>query len=103
MLMDREKYDQLIQELSSEGLNGGRKVIILDEIRMDYNRMLDHMEELSTANAALQVETDELAKVNVKLFKDVGREVYGVKGVETPKVKTFSEAVTLESIEKANK
>lgn len=99
MAFSVEEYDKILEELGSEDLSAGRKAILLSEIRSDYAALTDHIKENTKLHDSLKAENEDLSKVNIDLFRKSGEVLYGGSPVQV-KQKSFSESITIESLEK---
>lgn len=100
MPMTKEEHEAFLNELVSAELDQTRRTEILQAMRVDYGTVHADFEALTTANTKFQSDNNDLIVSNSKLFRQLGI----VGGDEAMKKKeeekTFSEAVTLESLEK---
>ncbi len=98
MPMELEQYENLLNELNSADLTHERRTEILQELRKDYNTVVDEHKELSTSTEKLKEERENLLITNSKLFRQLGQQ-------DNPELKqkqekeSFSETVTLDILE----
>ena len=99
--MEREKHEELLNELLSADLENSRKTEILQELRADNTQMLESAETLTSSNEKLQKDNDDLVLSNSKLFRQMG--IVGNENKEKEEEqKEYSETVTLEELEGSN-
>lgn len=99
MPMDKEAYENLLNELNSPDLEHSRRTEILQELRADYSNVHTDFSEFETKTAKLEKDNNDLIISNSKLFREVGIQ-QDEKLEEKEKEKSFSEEVTIESLEK---
>lgn len=71
-LMEREKHEQLLNELLNSELDISRKTEILQELRVDHVTGHSKFEEITTSHTKLQRDNDDLVISNSKLFRQLG-------------------------------
>jgi len=99
MPMERENHENLLNELLNTELEHSRRTEILQELRADYGTVLTDFNQLNESNQKLQTDNDDLIVSNSKLFRQAG--IIGNKDKEEEHEKaTFSESITIESLEK---
>lgn len=99
--MEKEKHEELLNELLSADLENSRKTEILQELRADNTEMLENAETLTSSNEKLQKDNDDLVLSNSKLFRQMG--IVGNENKEKEEEqKEYSETVTLEELEGSN-
>ena len=97
-LMDREKHEELLNELLSEDLTIDRKTEILQTLRTDHVATHESYSELESTNSNLTKDKEELLLSNSKMFRQLG--VTGnSEAEEEEKKKEFSETVTIKELE----
>lgn len=96
--MDKEKLEEMLQELLNPELEQSRKTEILQELRVGFSTVSAELEELTKANEKLQKDNNDLVISNSKLFRQLGTLGDESKEEEVEK-KEFSETVTLEELE----
>lgn len=96
--MQRELHENLLNELLNPELEQSRRTEILQELRVDYATVETDFNQLTESNTKLQKNNDDLIVSNSQLFRQVG--ITGNKELEQKEEeKTFSETITLESLE----
>jgi protein-disulfide isomerase-like protein with CxxC motif len=99
MPLEREHHENLLNELLQSDLEQSRRTEILQELRVDYGTVLADFNQLNETNTKLQKNNDDLIVSNSQLFRQVG--ITGNPELEKKEEeKTFSETITLESLEK---
>jgi predicted nucleic acid-binding Zn-ribbon protein len=96
--MEREKHEDLLNELLTPELETSRKTEILQELRKDYGTVHSDFSDLTKNNASLQKKHDDLVVSNSMLFRQIGNSENPEKSKEEEQ-KSFSESVTIESLE----
>lgn len=97
-LMDREKHEELLNELLSEDLTIDRKTEILQTLRTDHVATHESYTELETTKSTLEKDKNELLLSNSKMFRQLG--VTGNEELEKEEEeKEFSETVTIKELE----
>lgn len=98
MAMERERHEELLNELLNPELEQSRRTEILQELRTDYAAVHSELKELTETRDKLQKDNDDLVISNSQLFRQIG--VLGnEKKEEEQQQKEFSETITLEEIE----
>lgn len=96
--MDREKHEELLNELLGEELTIDRKTEILQTLRTDHVATHESYTELETNNSNLSKDKNELLMSNSKMFRQLG--VTGNEELEKEvEEKEFSETVTIKELE----
>jgi|SRR5699024_5361603 len=96
--MEREKHEELLNELLDEDLTIDRKTEILQTLRTDHVATHESYTELETNNSKLAKDKDELLLSNSKMFRQLG--VTGNEEMEKEEEeKEFSETVTIKELE----
>lgn len=97
MVMEREQHELLLNELLSADLPVSRLTEIAQEMRVDHVETTEQYGGLTQQVEFLTRDNEDLVKSNSKWFRMLGEDtkVPDVKEVE----KTFSETITLESLE----
>ena len=99
MPLEREHHENLLNELLQSDLEQSRRTEILQVLRVDYGTVLADFNQLNETNTKLQKNNDDLIVSNSQLFRQVG--ITGNPELEKKEEeKTFSETITLESLEK---
>jgi hypothetical protein len=98
MPMPRDNHEALLNELLTADLEHTRRTEILQLLRTDYGTVLTDFEGLTTTSAKLQKEKDDLVVSNSMLFRQIGIKDDPNKQKQEDE-KSFSETVTLESLE----
>ena len=97
-LMEREKHEELLNELLQEDLTIDRKTEILQTLRTDHVATHESYAELETNNSTLSKEKEELLLSNSQMFRQLG--VVGNEEKEKEEEeKEFSETVTIKELE----
>jgi Phi29 scaffolding protein len=99
-LMDREKHEQLLNELLNTEIDISRKTEILQELRVDHVTGHSKFEEYTKTTEKLQRDNDDLIISNSKLFRQLGTVGGNEEHKKVEEEKQFSETVTLEALEK---
>lgn len=102
MVMKKEDHENLLNELLSGDIDVSRKTEILQELRTDYGTVITEHETHTSSISKLQSEKDDLIVSNSKLFRQLGIVGSSKDEQEKQEEKTFSETITLESIEKSS-
>src|SRR5690625_4099504 len=96
--MDREKHEELLNELLQEDLTIDRKTEILQTLRTDHVATHESYTELETTKNTLEKDKNELLLSNSKMFRQLG--VTGNEELEREEEeKEFSETVTIKELE----
>lgn len=99
MPMDRETYENLLNELNSTDLTHDRRTDILQELRQDYGTVHTDFEAITNENSKFKSDNESLVMANSKLFRQLGiQDNPDMKKKEEQK--SFSETVRLEDLEK---
>jgi len=99
MPLERDVHENLLNELLQSDLEHSRRTEILQQLRVDYGTVLADFNQLNETNTKLQKNNDDLIVSNSQLFRQVG--IMGNPELEKKEEeKTFSESITLESLEK---
>jgi len=99
MPLERDVHENLLNELLQSDLEHSRRTEILQQLRVDYGTVLADFNQLNETNTKLQKNNDDLIVSNSQLFRQVG--ITGNPELEKKEEeKTFSETITLESLEK---
>ena len=96
-LMEKERFEDLLNELLDSELEHSRRTEILQELRVAQNNTYQGVEELSKRVEKLQRDNDDLVISNSKLFRQLGSTNEEEK--EVVEQKEFSETITLEQLE----
>lgn len=97
-LMEREKHEELLNELLQEDLTIDRKTEILQDLRSEHVATHESYQELAGTKSKLEKEKNELLLSNSKMFRQLG--VVGNPELEKEKEeKEFSETVTISELE----
>lgn len=96
-LMEKERFEELLNELLDTELEHSRRVEILQELRVAQNNTYQGVEELTKRAEKLQRDNDDLVISNSKLFRQLGSNNEEEK--EVVEQKEFSETITLEQLE----
>ncbi len=98
-MFTRDDHEALLDELNNPELEHSRRSEILQSLRTDYGSVLSTHEESTQKLSKLEAENSDLVHANSKLFRQLG--IQGDPDAKKKeKQKSFSETVTLESIEK---
>lgn len=97
--MDREKHEELLEELLTEELPIDRKTEILQDLRSEHVATHENFSALEQTNSKLSKDKEELLMSNSKMFRQLG--VTGNDDLEKEhEEKEFSETVTISELEK---
>lgn len=102
MPMPRDEHEAFLNELLLPDTEQSRRTEILQALRVDYGTVLTDFDGLTTSNDKLKADNADLVISNSKLFRQIGIDSGDNKQKEKEKEKSFSESVTLESIEQSN-
>lgn len=102
MPMKKDEHEALLSELLTPDLEHSRRTEILQLLRTDYGTVLADFDGITKDNAKLKKDNDDLVVSNSQLFRQIGVLGDTKEKRESEDKKTFSETVTLESLEKAN-
>lgn len=96
--MEREKHEELLNELLQEDLTIDRKTEILQDLRSEHVATHESYQGLEETRNKLEKEKNELLLSNSKMFRQLG--VVGDPELEEQeKEKEFSETVTISELE----
>lgn len=98
MPMDREKHEQLLEELLTPDIEHSRKTEILQALRADYVKVLEDDANNKKELERLQKDNADLVLSNSKLFRQAG--ILNEEDGEKVEEKEFSETVTLSDLER---
>lgn len=99
MPMDREKHEELLNELLGAELEHSRRTEILQELRADYSTVLSDFDNLTSTNTKLQKDNDDLIVSNSKLFREIG--VVGKPEEKEQRKQEYSETISIEELERS--
>lgn len=100
-MLDKEKHEELLNELLNPDLETSRKTEILQELRVGHTEGTETISTLTENNDKLQADNSDLIVSNSKLFRQAG--IVGDKDMEDQEdKKEYSESVTIESLEGAS-
>lgn len=99
-LMDREKHEELLNELHSEDLTIDRRTEILQDLRAEHVATHESYAELEANSSKLTKDKEELVLSNSKMFRQLGIVGDG-EAEEEEQQKEFSETVTISELEKS--
>ncbi len=97
--MKREDHEALLNELLTPDLEHTRRTEILQLLRTDYGTVHADFDDLTKTKAKLEKDNSDLVVSNSMLFRQVGIKD-DLASKKKDDQKTFSESVTLESLEK---
>lgn len=100
-MMEREKHEELLNEILVGEVERSRLTEILQELRADNTQVLEETQSLMKKADKLERDNDDLIISNSKLFRQVG--IVGTEKEEEVGQKELSETITIESIEGGNK
>jgi hypothetical protein len=100
MPMPREDHESLLAELLSPDLEQSRRTEILQLLRTDYSTVLTDFDTITQKSTKLQSDNDDLIISNSKLFRQLGIVGANDETKKKEEKKTFSESITLETLEK---
>lgn len=95
--MERDRHEEILNELLDPSLEQSKRTELLQELRVDYGSTLDTVSELTETKEKLQADNSDLVISNSKLFRQIGITETGKE--EEVEKKEFSETVTLEELE----
>lgn len=98
MPMPREEHELILEELLNPTTETSRKTELLQNLRVDYGTVIADTEKFTVDTARLKSENEDLVISNSRLFRQIGI-VEDPNKKEKEDEKTFSETVTLESLE----
>lgn len=101
MPMERDKHENLLNELLNPELEQSRRTEILQELRVDYGTVLTDFSTLTTDSEKLRKDNADLVVANSKLFRQVGITDNNSEEKKKQEEKTLSETITIEQLEKA--
>lgn len=100
MPMDREEYENILNELNNPELEHSRRTDILQTLRTDYTGVHEDFEKTTKRVEHLEKDNSDLVLSNSKLFRQVG--IQGDPDMtRKEETKEFSETITLEQLENA--
>lgn len=101
MPMEREKYEELLNELNNPDLEHSRKTDILQELRSDYTQVHSDFTSLTDLKSKLERDNEDLVLSNSKLFRQAGfLDHEDRERQQQEEQKTFSETVTISQLSK---
>lgn len=96
--MDREKHEELLNELLSDSITIDRKTEILQELRVDNVAVHEYHQETTQTLEKMKSDNESLVISNSKLFRQLG--TAGNEEMEKKEEeKEFSETVTISELE----
>lgn len=98
MPMPRDDHENLLNELLTPDLEHSRRTEILQLLRVDYGTVLTDFDTATKTTEKLQRDNSDLVVSNSKLFRQLGTNEDPDKKKKEEE-KSFSETVTLESLE----
>lgn len=98
--MDREEHEALLLEMLNPEIERQRMTEILQVVRADYVGVHTDFENHTKESTRLKKDNDNLIVSNSQLFRQTGIIGENEKQKEEVTKKSFSEAITLEQIEK---
>jgi len=99
MPMDREEHEKILNELLTPDLDNSRRSELLQLLRTDYSAVIEDHGNLTKTTEKLKADNDDLIISNSKLFRQLGVVGGDDEFKKKEKEKSFSETVTLESLE----
>jgi len=96
MPMDRDRHEEILNELLNPEIETSTRTQLLQELRVDYGSVLTDFDTIGKTNEKLQADNSDLIVSNSKLFRQIG--ISGTEKEEEVEKKEFSETVTLESL-----
>lgn len=99
MPMTREEHETLLNALLNPELEQSQRTEMLQQLRVDYGTVITDFDSLTTTSEKLRQDNSDLVVSNSKLFRQIGITDDPNKKKEEDQ-KSFSESVTLESLEK---
>lgn len=102
MPMERDKHENLLNELLDANIEHSRKTEILQELRNDYTQVITDHDEMTKSNEKLQKDNSDLVISNSQLFRQLGDVNNSPEENEEKEQKEYSETVTIEELEGGN-
>lgn len=96
-LMSRDEHENFLNELLNPELEQSRRTEILQRLRVDHVEGHQDYEQLTTSNAKLKGDNDDLIISNSKLFRQLS--ITTPEEKEKVEEKELSQTITLEQIE----
>jgi hypothetical protein len=100
MAMKREDHENLLNELLLPDIEQSRKTEILQLLRTDYGVVLADEDNFKKTTEKLTKDNQDLIISNSQLFRQIGVLGGDEKTKQKQDDKSFSETITLESLEK---
>lgn len=97
-MLERDTHESLLSELLSDDLQVTRKTEILQTLRADYSGVLDTHTKQSSELEKLRADKEDLVVSNSRLFRQLGMVDDSEERKKEEQEKTFSETITLESL-----
>lgn len=98
MPMSREEYETLLNELNNPELEHSKRTEYLQNLRVDYSKVLEDTENYTKKLQELEKDNNDLVLSNSKLFRQVG--IQGNPEMEKKEEqKTISETITIDQFE----
>jgi hypothetical protein len=97
-LMERSKFESLLNDLNNPELEHARRTDILQELRVAQSTAYKYEEDTTKKINHLEKDNNDLLLSNSKLFRQIGNDLNPPKEEETKK--EFSETITIEQLEK---
>jgi hypothetical protein len=98
MPMERDSHETILNELLNPELEHSRRTELLQQLRVDYNSVIDEHTTHTQRIEKLTADNNDLVVSNSKLFRQIG--ISGSGKEEQEEKKEFSETITIEQIEK---
>jgi hypothetical protein len=100
MPMTRDEHESFLTDLLNPEIEQSKKSEILQNLRVDYGKVLADHEDLNKKVGEQDHAIRDLTLANSKLFRDLGVQDRDPKELEKDQEKTFSETVRIEDFEK---
>lgn len=101
MYMERDKHEEILNQLLDPALEQSVRTELLQSLRVDYSNVTTNIDERNSIVEKLTSDNSDLIVSNSKLFRQIG--IVGSEKEEEVVQKEFSEEVTIESLEGVDK
>lgn len=99
-MLSYERHEEILNALNSSETSQSDKTDLLGELRKGFGEGTDIISELTSKTEKLTVENSDLVHANSKLFRQIGVTEKDPAQEQKEEEQSFSETITLESIEK---
>jgi len=96
-MLDRQKHEELLNELLGTEIETSRKTEILQLLRVDHSTATQNISETAEKMNKLQKHHDDLVVSNSQLFRQIGKDMGG--NDDEVKEKELSETITISQLE----